>query len=150
MRRPPRAPRGPRARRTLPRLTRRPPAVAFRPATPPPPPMQISVSHQDGVAIVALAGSLDALTADALTDAMREQVRAGQTRFVAALAELEYTSSAGLRVLLETVKEARRRGGDLRLAAVQGRVQRVLDLSGFTSILKCFPDVPGAVASFAP
>jgi anti-anti-sigma factor len=112
--------------------------------------MQISVSHQDGVAIVALAGSLDALTADALTDAMREQVRAGQTRFVAALAELEYTSSAGLRVLLETVKEARRRGGDLRLAAVQGRVQRVLDLSGFTSILKCFPDVPGAVASFAP
>jgi anti-anti-sigma factor len=81
---------------------------------------------------------------------MREQVRGGQTRFVAALADLEYTSSAGLRVLLETVKEARRRGGDLRLAAVHGRVQRVLDLSGFTSILKCFPDVPGAVASFAP
>ena len=67
---------------------------------------------------------------------------------MAALGTLEYTSSAGLRVLLSTLKEARQRGGDLRLAAVQERVRRVLDLSGFTSILKCYPDVDAAVASY--
>lgn len=111
-------------------------------------PMQITISEQDGVAVVALVGSLDALTADTLTAALEAQTRAGQTRFVAALAGLDYTSSAGLRVLLATVRDARRRGGDLRLAAVQERVQRVLELSGFTSILRSFPDVPGAVASF--
>jgi anti-anti-sigma factor len=51
-------------------------------------------------------------------------------------------------VLLGTVKEARRHGGDLRLAAVRAPVLRVLELSGFTSILKCFADVPTAVGSF--
>jgi anti-sigma B factor antagonist len=110
--------------------------------------MQISITEQAGVTVVTVAGSLDALTADTLTEALQAQVRAGRTRLVASLAALEYTSSAGLRVLLGTLKDARQRGGDLRLAGAQERVQRVLDLSGFTSILKCFPDVPSAVASF--
>jgi anti-sigma B factor antagonist len=110
--------------------------------------MQISIAQQDGVTVVAVAGSLDALTADTLAAALQEQVLAGRTRLVAALGALEYTSSAGLRALLATLKDARRQGGDLRLAGAQERVHRVLALSGFTSILKCFPDVPSAVASY--
>jgi anti-anti-sigma factor len=110
--------------------------------------MQISIAQHAHVTVVSVAGSLDALTADALVDALGEEVRAGRTRLVAAFEGLEYTSSAGLRVLLATLKDARQRGGDLRLAAVQERVQRVLELSGFTSILKTYPDVPAAVASF--
>ena len=110
--------------------------------------MQIAVVQHAHVTVVSVAGSLDALTADTLVGAFGEQVRAGRTRLVAALDGVDYTSSAGLRVLLATLKETRQRGGDLRLAAVQERVQRVLELSGFTSILKCYPDVPTAVASF--
>jgi anti-anti-sigma factor len=110
--------------------------------------MQISIAHERDVTVVAVSGSLDALTADALTAAMQAEVRAGRTRLVASFADLEYTSSAGLRVLLTTLKEARQQGGDLRVAAMRERVQRVLDLSGFSGILKCFPDVASAVASF--
>ncbi len=110
--------------------------------------MQISIAQQDGVTVVAVAGSLDALTADTLGAALQEQVRAGRTRLVASFADLEYTSSAGLRALLATVKQARSRGGDFRLAAVMPPVQKVLDMSGFTSILKMYPDVELAVASF--
>ena len=110
--------------------------------------MQIAVAQHAHVTVVSVAGSIDALTADMLTHALGEQVRAGNTRLVAALEGVEYTSSAGLRVLLATLKETRQHGGDLRLAAAQERVQRVLELSGFTSILKCYPDVPAAVESF--
>lgn len=110
--------------------------------------MQITVADQDGITVVAVAGSLDALTADTLTDALHALLHEGRTRLVASLVELEYTSSAGLRALLATLKDARQRGGDLRLAGAQERVRRVLDLSGFTSILKCYDDVPAAVASY--
>jgi anti-anti-sigma factor len=112
--------------------------------------MHISIVHERDVTVVAVAGSLDALTADALTGALQAEVRAGRTRLVASFADLEYTSSAGLRVLLATLKDARQQGGDLRVAAMRDRVRRVLDLSGFTSILKCYPDVASAVASFPP
>lgn len=110
--------------------------------------MDIAIDRRPGVTVVSVAGSLDALTADELLAALSAEVRDGQAHLVAAFAGLEYTSSAGLRVLLATLKEARRAGGDLRLAAVQERVRRVLDLSGFTGILKCYPDVDAAVASY--
>ena len=110
--------------------------------------MQITIAQHDHVTVVAVAGSIDALTADTLVTALLDELQAGRTRLVAHFAAVEYTSSAGLRVLLSTLKEARQRGGDLRLAEIRPNVKQVLDISGFTSILKCYADVPAAVASF--
>jgi anti-anti-sigma regulatory factor len=47
------------------------------------------------------------------------------------------------------MKVARQSGGDFRLASVRADVHRVLELSGFTSILKLYGDVDAAVASYA-
>lgn len=110
--------------------------------------IEIATAQQGEICVVAITGSIDALTADRLVDALAEQLRGGQTRLVADFAQVEYTSSAGLRVLLTTLKDARQRGGDLRLAAIRPNVRQVLELSGFTSIIKCFADVPAAVASY--
>ena len=110
--------------------------------------MDISIEQRAEVTVVAVSGSIDALTADTLTSTFAEQVRQGRTRLVAGFDGVDYTSSAGLRVLLATLKDARQRGGDLRLAGVRDKVRSVLDLSGFTSILKCYPDVESAVGSY--
>jgi anti-sigma B factor antagonist len=91
---------------------------------------------------------VDGLSADALQSALQAQIDGGATRLVGDLSGVEYTSSAGLRALLATLKLARQKGGDLRLAAVRPAVLRVLELSGFTTILKLYPDVDAAVASF--
>lgn len=111
--------------------------------------MELSTSTNGNVRVVAVKGSLDALTAPELADALSTELREGHTLLVADLSGLDYTSSAGLRVLLNTVKDARTKEGDLRLAAVQPNVKKVLDLSGFMSIMKSFDDVDTAVASFA-
>lgn len=111
--------------------------------------MQYSVQQQGSVAVVSVSGSLDALSAPGLTDFLTQQIQAQNTSLVADLTALEYTSSAGLRVLLAAVKEARLRGGDLRLAGVTPQVNKVLAMSGFTNILKFYPDVAAAVASYA-
>ncbi|MEO5765264.1 MAG: STAS domain-containing protein [Casimicrobiaceae bacterium] len=111
--------------------------------------MHIAVSSSGSVTIVDISGSVDGLTADQLMRTLSERVNEGSPRLVANCAALEYTSSAGLRSLLGAVKLARQHGGDLRLAAIQPGVLRVLELSGFTSILKFYPDVQAAVVSFA-
>lgn len=111
--------------------------------------MNIETNDREIALVIAIRGNVDGTTADTLLDTLRGKVEAGHTRVVADLSGVGYTSSAGLRALLATVKEARRRGGDLRLADVQPNVRRVLDLSGFTSILKLYDDVDAAVESFA-
>ncbi len=111
--------------------------------------MDATVEQVGAVALVRITGSVDGLTADSLQATFRQQLEAGVSRVVADLSGVEYTSSAGLRTLLGTMKLARQNGGDLRLAAVQPAVLRVLDLSGFTTILKLYPDAAAAIASFA-
>jgi len=111
--------------------------------------MRIAIEKRGRVTVVSIDGSVDGTTAADLVAAVREQITGGSSRLVGDLASVDYTSSAGLRALLETVKAARQQGGDLRLAAVRPEVLRVLELSGFTSILQVFPDVDAAVASFA-
>src|SRR5690606_19597616 len=78
--------------------------------------MDIEMEAGEHAAVVAIAGSVDGLTADTLLTTLQGYVEAGHTRLVADLERVDYTSSAGLRALLATVKQARQRGGDLRLA----------------------------------
>lgn len=110
--------------------------------------MNISAENHGPVTVVRVEGSLDALTAPALTEFFSQQIAGNNPRLIADLSGLEYTSSAGLRVLLAAVKEARQQGGDLRLAAVTPQVNKVLSMSGFTNILKMYPDQSSAISSY--
>jgi anti-sigma B factor antagonist len=111
--------------------------------------VEIKSEQQGPVSVIVISGSLDAVTAPKLTEFISHELGSGSTKLVVDLTGLDYTSSAGLRVLLSTTKEARQKGGDLRVASVQPSVKKVFELSGFTSILKFFPDVVSAVSSFA-
>ena len=110
--------------------------------------MEITVSEIDKVTVVAVKGSVDGLNADQLTAAFAAPIQAGRIRLVADFGAVTYTSSAGQRAQLAPVKDCRRLGGDLRIAALQPQVERVLSISGFTSIIKIFNDREGAVESF--
>jgi anti-sigma B factor antagonist len=111
--------------------------------------MDVRMETRGDVVVVSIGGSIDATTAPELAAAFSGEISKGHTRLVADFTAVAYTSSAGLRALLGALKEARQQGGDFRLACVRPTVFRVLELSGFTSILKYFPEVNGAVASFA-
>ncbi len=110
--------------------------------------METSVSRLGEVVTVHISGSVDGLTSEDLQRVFSREVDAGHPKVVADFGEVDYSSSAGLRVLLATVKQTRSRGGDLRLAAAHAEVLKVLELSGFTSILKVYKTVDEAVASF--
>ncbi len=111
--------------------------------------MEISVNEHKSVSVIAVVGSIDALTSADFSSFVSGQVEQGQTRLVVDLSQVDYMSSAGLRAILAVLKEARQLGGDLRLAAAQPGVEKILKLSGFMSILKVYPGVEEAITSFA-
>jgi anti-anti-sigma factor len=112
--------------------------------------MDIRAERQDQVSVISITGSVDAMTAGELSAFLTGQLRDGQTRIVIDLTQVDFLSSAGLRAILAALKESRQEGGDLRLAAAQPGVDRVLHLSGFTTILKAYPTVDEAARSFSP
>ena len=110
--------------------------------------MEISVKQIEGTVIVSISGSVDALTANEVTGFLSDQINRGQKQLIADLSQVEFMSSAGLRAILSTIKDSRQEGGDFRLAAPQPGVEKILRMSGFTSILKTYPTLEEAVASF--
>jgi len=111
--------------------------------------MQITHKQLSRVDLVAVNGRVDASTAPQLQDALRSIFDARRFRLVLDLSEMSYMSSAGLKVLLAALKEAKRwNRGDLRLAALQPQVQDTLNLVGLLQLFKVYPDTVEAVGSF--
>jgi len=111
--------------------------------------VEVILSERGKATVIAITGSVDSLNADQLSAVFAPQIADGRVCLVADFSSVNYTSSAGLRSLLGTVKDSRRAGGDLRIAGLQPQVERVLAIAGFTSIIRVFPDVEAAVASYA-
>ena len=111
--------------------------------------MEIQDKQVNGVTVLSLTGSIDAMSAPKITEYIHGLVANGNINLVADFSGVDYTSSAGLRVLLGAIKETRAQSGDMRLTGVQPDVYKVLNLSGFTNILKLFDDLDAAVASYA-
>lgn len=111
--------------------------------------MNINCEQHRQALVVSLAGSFDALTADEARKAIGTQIEDGQQRIVLDLSQVDFMSSAGVRVILEMLKSIRRMGGELRLAAAQSSVEQTLEISGLVRVLKTYPSVAAAVRDIA-
>lgn len=83
--------------------------------------------------VLMISGRLDTNTAPVLEKTIREDIRENAT-LVLDMKELEYISSAGLRVLLSAQKRMQRNGA-MKLIHVCEIVKEVLELTGFADIL---------------
>jgi anti-anti-sigma factor len=92
------------------------------------------VPREDGVELV-VAGRLDAESAGELRQAVAGEVRRGEHQISLDLAAVTFLSSAGIRVLFETQREARAAGGECLVRVASGPVQKVLELTRLDAIL---------------
>lgn len=86
------------------------------------------------VTTLALTGRLDTTTAPELEPVL-ESVLTEANGLVLDMQNLEYISSAGLRLLLRAQKAMAAKGG-LTLTHVPEQVMEVLDITGFSEFLK--------------
>ena len=110
--------------------------------------MNIETRELKHVSVVKITGRVDSATAPDVERALQDLIEADRHQVVLDLHDTEYMSSAGLRVLVSTLKAARKSGGDLKLAQLSGRVKEVLDLAGLTPVFNIYDDVVEAVGAF--
>src|SRR5260370_12429107 len=104
--------------------------------------MEITQEPRDGRLELQLNGRLDANWADRVGSAMETAIRAGQHQIDLDFAQVEYISSAGIRVLMKYLKQLKTAGGKLRVVRVTGAVHAVLNLSGIAAMLVTAAEVP--------
>ena len=96
--------------------------------------MTIETSREQEKLCLKVKGRLDTMTSPQL-DKEGETNLKGTELLTMDLSELDYVSSAGLRVLLSAHKSMKKQGGSMVVRGVNEEVQEVFTITGFSEIL---------------
>lgn len=97
--------------------------------------MKIKKKRNKGCLTLQLDGRLDTTTAPQLEQTLKEDVDSVET-LVFDMTNIEYVSSAGLRVLLAAFKTMRAKNGTMKIGGVNEEVMEVFTITGLADLLK--------------
>lgn len=110
-------------------------------------PLKVNPEEVEGypeVLVLHVVGVLDTYTADSFRELFGKLL--DRYRFFALNMEgVEYVSSMGWGVLVQSIYRARRKEGDLVLVNLRPQVARIFRIMGFSSLFKHFTDLDEAV-----
>jgi stage II sporulation protein AA (anti-sigma F factor antagonist) len=102
------------------------------------PSMEITEQKSSDVVTLRLSGRLNATTALAFEEKILGRIESGERHVVIDLAQLDYISSAGLRVIVLAGKRLSAENGKMVLCSLTDRVREVFDIAGLSSILSIY------------
>jgi len=111
--------------------------------------LRVDESHSATAAMVSLKGRMDASSSPAAETVLSRLIESGERRIVVDMSDLDYISSAGLRVLLSSLKRLRDDDGRLLLAGLKPQIQNVFEIAGFQRIFTIYSTTEEAVSSFS-
>lgn len=103
--------------------------------------MNIEIQNRSGVLILHPIGRLDSTSSPELERLLLENFDLGAKRLLFDFSDLEYISSAGLRVVLLAGKRMRMVAGKMVLVGMRNVVQEVFEMSGFLALFAVAPSV---------
>jgi len=97
--------------------------------------MEITEERRGDILILQIIGKLDSSTSKDLEEKILSIIASSQGKLVIDLSQLDYVSSAGLRVFLLAAKRMDGAKGKMILCSLKDAVKQVFDIAGFSSLL---------------
>ena len=110
--------------------------------------MEIFEENQSGINIYKLSGRLDSNTSQSFEKKIFQAIDDGSKSMIIDFKNLDYISSAGLRVILKATKALRREDGKMMLCDMQDYVKEVFEIAGFDSFLPIVSTMDDALQRF--
>jgi anti-sigma B factor antagonist len=107
--------------------------------------MQITSRDENGVAVFVLVGRVDSTGAAELDQALQGAAAEGKHKMVLDMSGVSYINSAGLRTLADVLTQNRANNGDLRLVALNLKVERVFKIIGFDKFFQAYDTIEEAI-----
>ena len=103
---------------------------------------------ESGIAVITISGRLAiGGEVERLEAAVSGLLKKDQKKFVLDITGLEYIDSSGVGMLVSSLTQVKKAGGDLRLAGANPRIQRILSMTGVNSLFLMFPTLAEATAA---
>jgi anti-anti-sigma factor len=110
--------------------------------------MEIQTRRVRDVLVVDMVGRLDSRTSGPASTELNQIAQGGDRKVLLNVEGLEYVSSAGLRAILVAAKLLQVNGGAPKICRANDTVKRVMEVSGFNSLLHLYDTEADALAAF--
>ena len=110
--------------------------------------MEIIEENHGGINIFKLNGRLDSNTSQGFEKKIFQAIDDGSKNMIIDFKDLDYISSAGLRVILKATKALKREDGKMLLCDMQDYVKEVFEIAGFDSFLPIVGTMDDALHGF--
>ena len=108
--------------------------------------MKVNSTKQNGVAIIAIQGKvMGGPDTGELDEKLYALEGKGAKTAIVDLASCEWINSSGLSILLHHYKKFRDTGGELKLANLTDRIERIMVISRLTAVFKVYDSVDAAL-----
>jgi anti-anti-sigma factor len=109
--------------------------------------MEFAHESEGDIEVARLSGRLDSSSAPTAEEQLTRLIGSGTPRLAIDLSNLDYISSAGLRVLLLVARKVQQAHGKLALFGLAPSVREVFSISGFDTIFTVRDDAAAAIAA---
>lgn len=109
--------------------------------------LSIQTERVEKAVIVSPLGRVDGSNAAILENAIQEQLDAGEKVLAFDFTDLNYISSAGLRVFLMTARRLQGEGGKTLFFGLSDSIAHIFEISGFSAILSIHENRSDALAA---
>ncbi len=96
----------------------------------------MEIREEGEVTLVLIDPRLDSVTSKEAEAKLMESAGGSSRRILCDFSNTDYISSAGLRVMLSTVKKLQKNGGKMVLSSMKPFVYSVFEMAGFTQIFE--------------
>jgi len=109
--------------------------------------MQLTKKYENGVSIIAVNGTVDALSSYRLENDLLELMSSGDLFIVIDVSEMDYITSAGLRSLLVAAKMVSIKKGFMALCRLNEDVKKIFAMVNFESVLNIYEELFPALSA---
>jgi anti-anti-sigma factor len=110
--------------------------------------MEITLSLVNNIPVLHLSGRLDVATSPLLEERLQPLLAVTGQRIIFSCTDLNYVSSAGLRVFISTLRCLRANGGSIAFASLTKPVRELFRLAGLENLFLIEPTIETAAAHF--
>lgn len=107
--------------------------------------MKVNSVRIGGVSVIAPEGRLDLAGADEFDRIVMDEVRNQVAYYVIDLKNLQYTQSAGLRVMLKLKKMLLDMGGEMRVVKPSAQVFELFQIGSMDTLFDFYPSLEAAL-----
>ena len=110
--------------------------------------MEVTEQRSGEIEVLELKGRLDAASAKALKEKVQSLVEQQRVKLVLDMGDIDFIDSSGLGVLVAALRSANKKGGDVKIAALQNKIRSIFELTRLHRVFEIFDTAETAIASF--